>query len=111
MNNTNDQIGSEIEFSDPSSLEELPLIKGTFAPSEAKEVLMSLINSKISFHNMKNLRSYEHNGSQDQESKQRTKELKKTRKHLLTILENAENDGNSVRIESQIKIEFCDGSK
>ncbi|MDZ7720408.1 MAG: hypothetical protein U5K72_16450 [Balneolaceae bacterium] len=111
MSNRNDQITSEIEFSDHSSIKDLTLIKGTFTPSEAQEMLMSLISSKISFHNIKNLRSYEYNGSEEQESKQRIGELEKMREKLLIHLKNADKNGMSVKVESQIKIEFFENSK
>jgi hypothetical protein len=90
------------------SLEDLLLIKGNFTPSEAREVLMSLIRSKISFHKKKNLRSYEHNGSEDHESKERIEELEKMRKQLLMILENADRDGISIKMESDLTIEFLE---
>jgi hypothetical protein len=111
MSITNDQIGSDMEFSDQHSVEELTLIKGTFTPSEAKEVLMELINSKLSFHNKKNLRSYELTGSEDRDSQQRILDLEKMRKQLLMVLKNADDDGMSVGIETQIHIEFLDGSE
>ncbi|MDZ7716384.1 MAG: hypothetical protein U5J95_09255 [Balneolaceae bacterium] len=110
MSNTNEQINIEAEFSDQLPTEDLILVEGTFTPSEAKEVLMSLINSKISFHNLKNLRSYERSGSEDKESKKRITELEKMRKKLLTILKDTDKNGVSVKIESQINIEFLNHS-
>ena len=83
MGNVTNQNGSEIKLSDSPSTEDFTLIKGTFTPTEAKEVLMSLISSKISFHNIKNLRSYGLNGKEDQYSKQKIKRLKKVRNKLL----------------------------
>ncbi|MDZ7660580.1 hypothetical protein [Fodinibius sp.] len=111
MRNTNNQHDSEVEFSNYSSLENLTLIKGTFTPSEAKEVLVSLISSKISFHNKKNLRSYELNGKENQESKNRIKEFKKIRSKLLKIFENIDDSEMSIKIDSQISIEFQDNSE
>ncbi|WP_441000209.1 hypothetical protein [Fodinibius sp. SL11] len=106
MGNVTNQNGSEIKLSDSPSTEDFTLIKGTFTPTEAKEVLMSLISSKISFHNIKNLRSYELNGKEDQDSKKKIKRLKKVRNKLLKVFENIDDSDVSVNMDSQVNIEF-----
>lgn len=110
MSNTETQAGYMDIDTDHLSLEDLLLIKGTFTAQEAKEVLMSLIRSKISFHKKKNLQSYERHGKEDLESKQRIEELEKMRKQLLLILKNADEDGISIKLESEINIRFLDNS-
>lgn len=111
MNNSEKQIETKGAFTDQLSLEDLLLIKGTFTPNEAREVLMSLVRSKISFHKKKNLQSYEHHGKEDLESKQRIEELEKMREKLLKIFKNADEEGVSIKIESQIDIQFMDNSR
>lgn len=111
MSTTNNQISSKKRNADNRSLEQLRLVKGTFTPSEAKEVLMNLIGSKISFHKKKNLRSYEHHGREDRGSKQRIEELETVREQLLQMLEQAEENSASIKIESEINIELSEDSK
>jgi hypothetical protein len=111
MSNTENQFVYKGIDTEHLSLEDLLLIKGKFTPPEAREVLMSLIRSKISFHKKKNLQSYEYYGEEDRDSKQRVEELEKMRKKLLMMFKNADEDGVSIKIESQIDIQFLDDSR
>jgi len=80
------------------------LVDGSFKASEAREVLMSLIGSKITFHNVKNMSSLERNGEADIHSEQRIEELKLSRQEIRKILEMAEEEQLRVRISSGIHI-------
>lgn len=106
MSTMEKEIANEKKHPQKHSFEDLLLIKGTFTPQEAKEVLMNLISSKISFHRKKNLRSFEHYGKEDNASKQRIAELRKMRKKLKTVLNNANEDGKTIKMKSQINIEM-----
>lgn len=81
----------------------LTLINGIFTPSEMKEVLLTMIANKINFHHLKNLRSLEKEGFEDEHSKKRLVELHqlKTEIHALTI-----DDNELVKLKSTIEIEL-----
>ena len=80
----------------------LTLINGIFTPSEMKEVLLTMIANKINFHHLKNLRSLEKEGIEDEHSKKRLLELQqlKAEIHALSIDEN-----ELVKLKSTIEIE------
>ncbi|MGD8428103.1 MAG: hypothetical protein PVH63_10740 [Balneolaceae bacterium] len=96
-------------FPDLDALQDLLLVKGQFSSSEAREVLMSLINSKLSYHTKKNMRSFEHQGELDQDSQRRIEELKELRRKVLDFLKKNEKrvQGESIKIESRIHIELA----
>jgi hypothetical protein len=84
--------------------ETIELIKGTFTPDEAREILLPLLNSKINFHNLKNFSSRERFGKPDADSEQRLKYLMESRKKVQTMLSKSINEEKSVIINSSIKI-------
>jgi hypothetical protein len=81
----------------------LTLINGIFTPSEMKEVLLTMIANKINFHHLKNLRSLEREGHEDENSSKRLVEL-----HALKAEINTLNfDANElVKLKSTIEIEI-----
>lgn len=87
--------------------ETIDLIKGTFTPRDAREVLLSLLNSKIKFHQLKDWSSRERFGTPDAESEQRLKSLKDARSKtetLLSTLISKDNNEKSVTLNSTIEI-------
>jgi hypothetical protein len=86
--------------------ETVNLIKGDFAPREAAEILLGLLNSKINFHNLKNWSSKERLGKPDALSEQRLKYLKETQEKLKVFLEEANSLQKNVTINSTIEIEI-----
>ena len=69
--------------------ETIDLIKGTFQPKEAQEILSQLLASKINFHNLKNWSSRERLGKPDAHSEQRLKYLEESRKNVDIIISKA----------------------
>ncbi|MDQ3375045.1 MAG: hypothetical protein M3521_14310 [Acidobacteriota bacterium] len=65
------------------------LIKGNFAPEEATEVLLELLNSKIKFHSMKIWSSEERLGKPDALSQQKLEYFRETREKLKIFLAEA----------------------
>jgi hypothetical protein len=87
--------------------ETIDLIKGTFTPREAQELLLNLLNSKINFHNIKNWSSRERFGKPDAGSEQRLKHLMESRSKVQTLfseLINEDNEEKSVTLNSAIEI-------
>jgi hypothetical protein len=81
----------------------LTLINGIFSPAEMKEVLFTMIANKINFHHLKNLRSLEKEGFEEEHSKIRLIEL-----HQLKAEINAMNlaENELVKLKSTIEIEL-----
>jgi len=92
--------------SDQNNVQKLELIKGHFTATEAREVLMNLINSKLSYHNKKNLRSIERSGQVDQNSEKRIEELKDMRQKMVELVKKAKEQGAKMNIHSEISVEM-----
>lgn len=86
--------------------ETVNLIKGTFEPEDAKELLLQLLNSKIDFHNRRNWSSQERFGKPDLVSKQKLEYLAEARKNIQTFLTEAINQKKSVIINSSIELKI-----
>lgn len=81
------------------------LIKGNFSPEECKEVILGLVNYKISFHEKKSFSSEIRTGKPDQASLKRIKELKVIRDTLAQHFNEAERDGVELSVTSSVSIE------
>jgi hypothetical protein len=89
--------------------ENIVLVKGTFSPGEAQELLLALLNSKINFHNTKDFSSRERFGRPDAHSQERLKHLKSARQQVIAKFSNLGEKGNdikSVTLNSVIEIGF-----
>lgn len=106
MNNIKTEHANDDGQTKLDSHHSLTLIEGQFSPTEAREVLMTLINSKITFHNRKNLSSMERKGHFNPESKKRVEQLKNIRSELLDLIEKVEKHDLSLEIHSEIDIEL-----
>ncbi len=84
--------------------ENIELIKGTFTPEQAHEILLKLLDSKINFHNLKNWSSNEKFGKPDAYSEQRLKYLKESRKMVETLVSTSLSEGKNMVINSSIEI-------
>lgn len=88
-----------------SSSKTFTLVQGSYSPDDAKEILMNLIQSKIQFHNIRKLSSFEKSGSMDEISEDRISDLKEARKEILDMLKASEEKGiSNVVINSTIHI-------
>lgn len=86
--------------------EEFVLIKGSFSIEDAKNILLSLFNYKINFHELHNFSAVERFGSDDPYSVARIGELKESRNSIAKILEKAEKEGLEPKIDALIKIQL-----
>lgn len=82
----------------------IDLIRGVFSHSEAKEILLDIIRSKINFHNMRNWSSEERFSKPDAFSKERLAELQLTRELLKTYFNEACSLDKKIRIKCQIEM-------
>ncbi len=84
------------------------LIDGEFDQYDAKEILMTLIKSKMNYHNLKNFSSEIRYGRPDEHSQKRMSELKETREDLLALLSHTLCEGKTLQINSTIEINILD---
>ncbi|HVZ57631.1 MAG TPA: hypothetical protein VG870_13290 [Chitinophagaceae bacterium] len=86
--------------------ETVVLIRGRFQPQEARDLLLALINHKINFHQMKNFSLVERFGKPEPRSQERIEELRSSRLRLEELIRSAQQKGQTVDIESTIRIEL-----
>lgn len=84
----------------------LTLVKGEFTPDETAEILFSLINEKIRFHDLQifSLKVRE-DGSPELHAK-RLEELKHTKKIIQDVIEQAKINNELIVINSTINLEL-----
>lgn len=87
-------------------MEKLTLLDGEFSPEDAYEILLELFLSKINFHNSKNLSSRERLGIEDELSQKRIPDLRESIAKLKKIIEVAEVQNATVKIKSDVFIEY-----
>jgi hypothetical protein len=84
------------------------LIDNIFTPSEANDVLISIIRNKINFHNLEIFSLEERNGENIERSKKRLLELKASNQKLIEIIQFAERNDKKLKVYSSIDIEITD---
>lgn len=82
------------------------LVKGLFEPEDAKEVLLSLVNYKITFHHRKSFSQQERFGTKDRSNDERVKELAQTCQELAALIDLAKATGCNMQVDSTIRIEL-----
>lgn len=92
-------------------MEEFKLIEGRFSPIEAKELLLSLIGSKIRYHTNKNFSAEICTGEPDTNSLEKISSLRSAREKIITLLEETQNNEFSIELKSSVKIYFPDNSE
>jgi hypothetical protein len=80
------------------------LINGVFLPDEARQVLMTLIHDKISFHHRNDWSRRERLGDTDPPGTRRVDQLIATREELKDMLADAEEGGMKLVINCNIDI-------
>jgi len=86
------------------------LIDGEFDPSEARNVLFVLVNSKINFHSRTSFAIKERTSGDTSFHEKRKKELEQTNIDLRKVLEYAEKNKLRLRIDGNIEIKLIDES-
>ena len=80
------------------------LISGVFNPDEANEILMTLIDDKISFHRRNNWSRNERFGDSGAAGARRISELRDTKTELATLMQEAGSAGQRLAISCTIEI-------
>ena len=87
---------------------EFKLIDGQFYPKEAMNVLMSLFNSKIDYHQLESFSNQIRNGSDVSSIQNRIQSLKNSMESIKAIIKEADENGKQLKIEGVIQITFAD---
>jgi hypothetical protein len=80
------------------------LIDGIFEPNEAKTLINSLIDNKISFHSLEDFSSQIRFNKDTNNSKKRIEELNKMNTLINDVIIQAETEKHTLEIECMIKI-------
>lgn len=91
-----------------NKIEKLKLIEGEFSFNEAKEILTSMFNSKINFHNIQNWSSQERYGKDDETAQMKIPLLKNEIEKLDEIILEAKANNKKLIINSEINISLKD---
>jgi hypothetical protein len=84
------------------------LVKGSFTPDEAKEVLFKLIQSKINYHQLEAFSISERSSKSVEHLEKRVIELQETRNELESVFALAKKENKKLKIDGTITIEFID---
>lgn len=82
------------------------LILGEFSPEDAREIINHMITEKINYHGVRSFSNKVRFGEVDYDSERRIVELTNSRNALNTIIQNAKDQGKTLKIESNITIEI-----
>jgi hypothetical protein len=82
--------------------EKFKLIEGVFSAKDAKEILLTFIEEKIKFHELKSFSAEVKTGHKSEEALIRVEELKKTRRELVELLESENME--SIYLSSYVEV-------
>lgn len=88
-----------------NKIHDFNLIEELTDSKDSKEILLSLIQFKIRFHNLKLFSSNEMHGVEDSYSRKRLKELNDMRNEVIEIIDQNSESGKKIKIHSTIRIE------
>jgi hemerythrin superfamily protein len=91
-----------------NKIEKLKLIEGEFSFNEAREILTSMFNSKINFHNIQNWSSQERYGKDNETAQKKIPLLKNEIEKLEEIILEAKANNKKLVINSEIYISLKD---
>ncbi len=83
---------------------EFNLVLGNYSPEEAATVLLSLINSKINYHELDAFRQHERGEGNPQKSQRRIEELAESRSQVRELLERSEEKGLTISVKGVIEV-------
>ena len=95
----------EMAQSQTCKRESYELVKGRFTPQEARELLNDLLSKKISFHQLKCFSQFLKEGTKNNAAEQRIEELKLAKAEAEYLIQQAEEAGKQLEINSSIVIE------
>ncbi len=80
------------------------LIRGAFTTDDARELLMTLLDNKIGFHQLNNRSRRERFGESDAAVVKRVDELRQTKADIATLIDEAAAAGMKLSISCNIEI-------
>ncbi len=83
---------------------EIDLIRGSFAPVDAADILLSFVNDKIKFHRAKQLNLTQENNTDKSRSVHRINELQLSKKAITELILMAQNENAQLEINSTITL-------
>jgi|DEB19_MinimDraft_3_1074340.scaffolds.fasta_scaffold31070_3 hypothetical protein len=84
---------------------DITLIDGLFEETNAKEIILTMIDKKIEFNEMSSFRNLVTNNNKDLNLEARIQALKLAKQELIHFLKNDNN--KKFKISAKIKIEPC----
>lgn len=82
---------------------------GALTPSDARDLVSSLFNSKINFLKLKILSITEGDHKADvRQLREKVSQLESNRKHILGLLEKAQNQGASIDLNNSLEIKLSE---
>jgi hypothetical protein len=91
-------------MAEKSNAQQFRLIQGTFSPEEANQLLMTLIQDKLKFHQRNNASRRERFGEKDAAVEARIEALRQTRTDLSAFIDEASAVGKTLAISCNIEI-------
>jgi|AntRauTorckE6833_2_1112554.scaffolds.fasta_scaffold12099_2 hypothetical protein len=82
------------------------LISGEFSGDEARHVLISLVESKIGFHRIKNMSHKETQGTSDEFSEKRIVELEQIKAELNALIGQMADSGSRLSVNCDIRVQL-----
>lgn len=87
----------------------IKLVDGEFSPSQALEVISSLINQKINYHKLEGLQKWERDHQFDHEPlRNRIEELEEEMKLVDDFISKLKEEGKNLKIDGIIKLKITD---
>ncbi len=85
--------------------QEIQLVKGEFTPSQASEIINSLINQKINYHKLEGLQRWERNHQYDQEPlNRRIEELENEKIRAEEFISKIKDEGKNLKINGILEL-------
>jgi hypothetical protein len=89
---------------DESNKRSYCLIKGSFDPEDARQILMVLVNDKINFHQRNDWSRRERFGETDPAETKRIEELQQTKADIAELIEYVTDSGLNLTINCNIEV-------
>ena len=95
------KLGKEkVHGNNVEGLSKFRLINGTYTADEAREILLTLLNNKISFHERHLLTCQERNENDRLKSEERIEQVRDAARMVEEMIADARKAGASVSVES-----------
>ena len=84
------------------------LVDGTFSPTDARKILIELIQNKINFHSREIHMMEEHNEGNTSRHEKRIAQLRKSSETLKKVFLQADKKGMQLKLRGDIEITFLE---